>query len=74
MDLGVRCNAAVVVRLFSRCDHHEGAQRWRAPVLPASEMLREGWTRPDDYHWICETCFSDFREQFGWQLVDERRE
>ncbi len=21
----------------------------------------------DMYHWICEKCFNDFREKFGWQ-------
>ena len=22
----------------------------------------------DMYHWICEECFSDFREKFAWQV------
>src|SRR3954470_16024193 len=25
------------------------------------DVLREGWTTPDEYRWICDTCFSDFR-------------
>jgi hypothetical protein len=20
----------------------------------------------DDYHWVCDDCFADFRERFGW--------
>ena len=35
------------------------------------DVLREGWTTPDEYRWICDTCFNDFREQFGWQIRDE---
>ena len=30
--------------------------------------VREGWTTPTEYHWICDQCFSDFRERFGWQV------
>jgi hypothetical protein len=31
--------------------------------------LHEGWTTPDEDHWICETCFRDFRERFHWLVV-----
>ena len=24
----------------------------------------------DYYRWICPTCFNDFKEMFGWELVD----
>lgn len=30
----------------------------------------EGYATPDGYHWICDRCFSDFRERFAWK-VDE---
>lgn len=40
------------------------------------EVLTEGYaalgTGPegeDDYHWICDTCFNDFRERFAWRVV-----
>ncbi|MES2171966.1 MAG: hypothetical protein V4479_14795 [Actinomycetota bacterium] len=27
----------------------------------------EGWVSSDDsYHWVCDPCFSDFREKFQW--------
>ncbi len=32
--------------------------------------VREGWTTPTEYHWICDPCFSDFRERFGWSVAD----
>jgi hypothetical protein len=34
-------------------------------------ILREGWTTLDDYHWICDQCFADFRERFSWQIADD---
>jgi hypothetical protein len=39
------------------------------------EILTEGYatlgTGPegqDDYHWICDRCFADFRERFAWHI------
>ncbi len=29
---------------------------------------REGYTTADEYRWICEKCFTDFRERFQWRL------
>lgn len=26
-------------------------------------------TADDDYHWICEQCFADFRDRFNWTVV-----
>jgi hypothetical protein len=34
------------------------------------EVLHEGYATEDDYRWICGECFHDFRELFGWKLVD----
>jgi hypothetical protein len=24
----------------------------------------------DDYHWICDECFADFRGKFGWTVIE----
>ena len=32
------------------------------------DVLREGWTTRDKYHWICDGCFGDFKDAFGWQV------
>jgi hypothetical protein len=31
-----------------------------------SEVLREGWTDADEYRWICDSCFAEFRNRFAW--------
>lgn len=28
-----------------------------------------GYATKDDYRWICETCFGDFKERFEWHVV-----
>jgi hypothetical protein len=32
------------------------------------EVLHEGYCTKDQYHWVCQQCFSDFRERFAWEL------
>ena len=34
------------------------------------DVLHEGYCTLDEYRWICPTCFADFRERFGWELVE----
>jgi hypothetical protein len=36
--------------------------------LQAEDILNEGYTTEDEYYWICEGCFEDFRELFQWTL------
>ena len=31
--------------------------------------LAEGYSTQDGYRWICKTCFDDFVDLFGWQVV-----
>lgn len=30
--------------------------------------LHEGYVTQDRYHWVCEKCFKDFREEFDWRV------
>jgi len=34
------------------------------------DVLHEGYSTEDEYYWICEECFQDFREYFGWKVVE----
>lgn len=27
-----------------------------------------GYATLDRYHWVCETCFADFKDSFGWTV------
>jgi len=36
-----------------------------------SDCLKEGYATLDDYRWICPTCFEDFKDLFGWEVVTE---
>ena len=31
-----------------------------------------GYCSVDRKYWVCEECFEDFKEEFGWKKVEER--
>ena len=35
------------------------------------DALHQGYATKDDYRWICERCFADFRHMFEWKVIDE---
>jgi hypothetical protein len=34
------------------------------------EDLHEGYCTLAKYHWICKSCFNDFKDLFEWQVVN----
>jgi len=35
----------------------------------AIDMLHNGYCTLDEYRWICEDCYEDFKEMFQWVLI-----
>ena len=36
----------------------------------SADVLREGWQTEDEYRWVCDACFEDFREAFGFESIE----
>jgi hypothetical protein len=34
------------------------------------DVLHRGYATENDYHWICENCFNDFKESFNWTVIE----
>ena len=52
-------------------DHDHCAFCWaKFMVEEVPEVLHEGYCTEDEYHWICASCFSDFRDHFEWKLAE----
>jgi hypothetical protein len=34
------------------------------------DVLHAGYCTEDDYHWVCEQCFNDFKSLFHWNFKD----
>jgi len=50
-------------------DHAHCAFCWaKFMVEDHPGVLHEGYSTEDDYHWVCPTCFADFREMFEWHV------
>jgi hypothetical protein len=33
------------------------------------DTIQVGYATEDDYRWICETCFAEFKDRFGWVVI-----
>ena len=42
----------------------------RAFIAEQPEVLTQGYATTG--HWVCESCMSDFTEEFGWSAVSRR--
>ena len=49
-------------------DHCEFCSNKFSNTIP--DCLTKGYTTTDAYHWICENCFIDFKNDFEWTLQD----
>ena len=58
---------------FMAADYAPEQREWREAH---PEILTAGYTPVKEEAgrriWICPTCFEDFREQFGWTVIDHR--
>lgn len=50
-------------------DHCEFCAAKFAEDLP--DALHVGYATADNYHWLCDDCFKDFKTQFEWQVAAE---
>ena len=39
-------------------------------TFDGEDILHEGWTTPDEYYWMCDTCFSLLRSHFEWHIIE----
>ena len=50
-------------------DHDHCAFCWaKFMVEDHPGTLHEGYSTEDEYHWICLTCFEDFKDAFDWRV------
>ena len=50
----------------SEHDHCEFCCNKFSELIP--KCLTSGYTTENDYHWICSTCFIDFKDKFEWKI------
>lgn len=39
-------------------------------VEDCADVVHEGYATTDDYWWICQICFDDFKQRFSWSLAE----
>lgn len=50
---------------------HDHCEFCGAKFSSEEDDLHSGFSTEDGYHWVCPSCFQDFREEFGWGLDEE---
>jgi hypothetical protein len=52
-------------------DHCAFCQRHISVPLATDDPFAadRGFVTEDDYHWVCEACFTDFHGRFEWSVV-----
>ena len=53
-------------------DHCEFCSAKFSEDIP--DTFNEGYTTLDNYRWICENCFNDFKEKFNWKVVKKNKD
>jgi hypothetical protein len=51
-------------------DHDHCEFCWDEFSLIYPNTLRRGFCTIDGYHWICEHCYHDFKDEFGWTVLE----
>jgi len=54
-SIGEHDHCAFCWEKFSECD----------------EDLHDGYCTLDKYHWVCKSCFADFKNMFAWEVIHE---
>ena len=68
---GVTLEWRTYTRPSERWDHDHCSFCW-AEFMDSEgpDILREGYTTPDAYHWVCQQCFNDFKVLFEWRVIE----
>ena len=49
---------------------HDHCEFCSAKFSQMENDLHEGYATEDEYHWICEACYNDFKDRFQWKVKD----
>jgi len=51
-------------------DHDHCAFCWaKFAALGMPDSMQEGYVTLDGRHWVCDACYKDFNQSFGWVVV-----
>jgi hypothetical protein len=60
---------------YSESWEHDHCQFCWAKLMEEDypDVLHEGYATEDNYRWICEQCFKDFKDLFEWKVMAEKK-
>lgn len=67
------CGVTLVRQPWEPSDHlndHDHCEFCWARFSRGAADLHDGYSTEHRFRWVCATCFSDFRKQFGWKVKE----
>ena len=49
---------------------HDHCEFCGAKFSAQKEDLKKGYSTKDNYYWICNLCFNDFKDEFCWSIEE----
>ena len=72
--MGVKLRYELQYRPYAPNWEHEHCEFCGQKISPYEGDQHSGYCTLDSYYWICEQCFEDFREEFGFQVQQESQD
>ena len=60
--------ARLKYQVHSPKSDHEHCEFCFAKISEGPDDLHEGYASDDKYRWVCDDCFSDFRDEMDWKV------
>lgn len=48
---------------------HEHCEFCMEKISSYPDTAHQGYCTEDEYHWICDECFNDFKSLFQWEMI-----
>lgn len=65
-------NLVFTRRKFDGVDHAHSEFCWEKFGYNKGNLM-EGYCSEDNKYWVCETCFEDFKDSFGFKIVSNEK-
>lgn len=49
--------------------NHEHCEFCLEKISIFSDCIHEAYCTEDEYHWICDDCYNDFKDIFDWKII-----
>lgn len=53
----------------SKKSDHEHCEFCLEEISDYPDAIKQAYCTDDEYHWICDDCYNDFKSSFDWTII-----